>query len=78
MENEISIRDLALKMIEVAKSPVTLVFEKGCDAYSLGFRREGRTVIDSSKLQSLGWKPVHTLDETILSLIHSVENTRPT
>ena len=78
MENEISIRDLAQKMIEVAKSPVTLTFESGCDTSSLGFRREGRTVIDASKLQSLGWRPVHTLDETILSLIHSMETMRPT
>ncbi len=78
MENEISIRDLALKMIEVAKSPVTIVFENNCDTSLLGFRREGRTVMDTSKLQSLGWRPVHALDETILSLMHSMESMRPT
>lgn len=76
MKNEISIKDLALKMIEVSNSPIRLRIEKEDNRAALGFREEGRTVMDASKIQSLGWKPVYTLEETISALLASMREAR--
>ncbi len=72
-ENEISIKDMAKRMIELTGSPVRLITAEADHGESAGFRKEGRTVIDASKLESLGWKPVHTLDETVMSMFDSMK-----
>ena len=73
MENEISIKDMAKRMIELAGSSIRLITAEADHGESAGFRKEGRTVIDASRLESLGWKPVYTLDETVMSMFNSMK-----
>ena len=76
MKNEVSIKEMAEKIIEISGASIHLVFEIADDPYKLGMRREGKAVMDASKLQALGWKPVYTLDETLEKLLNSIKKTR--
>jgi len=76
MQNAISIRDIAQKMMEVSGAETKLKFDIADDISKLGFRKEGCTLMDASKLMALGWKPVYTLKETILKLIDSMKEHR--
>ncbi len=76
MKNEVSIKEMAEKIITISGAPVNLVFEIADDPYKLGMRKEGKTVMDASKIQSLGWKPVYTLNETLKKLLDSIRETR--
>ena len=74
-DNAISIRDIALKIIELGGSQVKLVFDIADDIKALGFRKEGVTLMDPSKLEGLGWKPVYSLDDTVLKMLDSIQAT---
>lgn len=76
MQNSISIRDIAQKMIDVSETKTKLNFEIAENISSLGYRKDGCTLMDSSKLMALGWHPVYTLDETIIKLIESMKSNR--
>lgn len=76
MNNAISIRDIANRMIKVAGSNIQLKFDIVEDVQKLGYRKEGCTLMDATKLMDLGWQPVCTLDETIGKLIQSMRDTR--
>ena len=76
MQNAISIRDIAQRMIEVSCSGIKLKFDIAEDVSKLGYRKEGCTLMDATKLMDLGWQPVYTLDETIGKLIQSMRNTK--
>lgn len=76
MKNDISIRDIAAKMIEVSGSSVELKFDIAEDAAKMGFRKEGCTLMDASKLESLGWNAVYSLDDTLVKLIESMKKNR--
>lgn len=73
MDNAISIKDIAKKMISVSGSTVNLVFDIAEDVAAMGFRKEGCTLMDAGKLESLGWKPVYGLDETMKKMITSMK-----
>ena len=75
MQNAISIRDIAKRMIKVSGSNIELKFDIADDVSQLGYRKEGCTLMDATKLMELGWQPVYTLDETIGKLIQSMRNT---
>ena len=76
MENAISIREIAQRMIDVADSDIQLRFDITEDVSHFGYRKEGCTLMDSTKLMDLGWKPVYTLDETIEKMIESMRNNK--
>lgn len=76
MQNAISIRDIAKRMIEVSGSEIKLKFDIAEDVSKLGYRKEGCTLMDATKLMDLGWRPVFTLNETIDKLIKSMRNTK--
>lgn len=76
MQNAISIRDIAQRMIAVSGSDVKLRFDIAEDVTHLGYRKEGCTLMDATKLMNLGWQPVYTLDETIGKLIQSMRKTK--
>jgi len=76
MQNAISIRDIAKRMIEVSGSEIKLKFDIAEDVSNLGYRKESCTLMDATKLMDLGWRPVFTLDETIDKLIKSMRNTK--
>lgn len=74
MSNAISIRDIATMMLELTGNKVKLKFDIDADAESMGFRKESYTVMDATKLEALGWKPVYSMSETLMHLLDSMNN----
>lgn len=72
MDNEISIRDIARKIIEISGGKIGLKFDISEDIKQLGFRNEGRTIIDASKIENIGWMPVYSFEETLEKLLDSM------
>lgn len=76
MDNVISIKDIAVRIIELTDAKINIVFDASEDAHKLGLRQEGKTVMDATKLEAIGWKAVYTLNETLLKLIKSMKESR--
>jgi len=71
-EGEISILNLAKKIITYTQSKSNITFTKYEDAYAVGFEDMARRVPDVSKLRSLtGWKPKLDLGEIIEDICKS-------
>jgi UDP-glucose 4-epimerase len=65
-EEEVSIRELAERVISVTGSTSRLEYVSYEDAYPVGFEETMRRVPNTTKLRMLtGWKPQFTLNETI-------------
>lgn len=78
MSTEISIKDLALKFIQLfPESGIELKFDLGIDAAKLGYAPVMRNVLNSDKLMALGWRPMNTLDETIKKLVEDMRRNKP-
>ena len=73
MENRISIKKKKKKVIKLSGENIELKFDIAEDVKSLGFRKEGCTLMDASKLYDLGWRPVYNIDETILKLLNEIK-----
>jgi len=70
-EEEISIRELAERVIRVTGSSSRIEYVSYEDAYPAGFEETMRRVPDTTKLRTLtGWKPKYSLDE----IIKDIEN----
>jgi UDP-glucose 4-epimerase len=70
-EEEISIRELAERVISVTGSSSRIEYVSYEDAYPAGFEETMRRVPDTSKLRNLtGWKPKYSLNE----IIKDIEN----
>jgi UDP-glucose 4-epimerase len=70
-EEEISIRELAERVISVTGSSSRIEYVSYEDAYPAGFEETMRRVPDTTKLRNLtGWKPKYRLDE----IIKDIEN----
>lgn len=75
MDTEISIKNLAMKFIEMyPESGVALKFDLQEDPSKLGYNAEMRNVLDSGKIMALGWKPQYGVDDMIRHLITSMKN----
>ena len=69
-QEEITILDLAHRVIQAAGSSSKVVFIPYDKAYAPGFEDMQRRVPDLSRIQSLlGWQPSHTLDQILESVI---------
>ncbi len=67
--NEISIKDLAIKVIELTESRSQIEFKKQSEVFGLSFDEPVRRVPDISKItNATGWKPKKCLDEIILEV----------
>ena len=72
---EISIADLAKKVIEVTKSASKIEFKPYSDAYGSGFEDLERRVPDISKIKAdLGWAPKRDLTQVIEDIAHNLKN----
>ena len=70
---EISIKDLALKVIDITKSESKVVFSPYSDSYEPGFEDMLRRVPDLSKIKSfIDWDPSFKLDQIIQDVANSV------
>ena len=67
--NEISIKDLAAKVIELTDSKSQIVFKKHSDVFGDDFEEPQRRVPDISKIKkAVGWQPKTSLDEVIVEI----------
>jgi UDP-glucose 4-epimerase len=67
--NEISIKDLATKVIELTNSKSQIVFKKHSEVFGDNFEEPARRVPDITKIsKAIGWKPKKSLDEIILEV----------
>ena len=72
---EISISDLAKKVIEVTKSASKIEFKPYSDAYGDGFEDLERRVPDVSKIKAdLGWAPKRDLTQVIEDIAQNLKN----
>ncbi len=66
---EITIKDLAERVLEITDSLSTITFVPYAKAYASGFEDIQRRVPDISRIEALtGWKPSITLDEILVSV----------
>ena len=67
--NEISIKDLALKVIKKTDSNSELLFKKHSDIFGENFEEPTRRVPEISKiLKTINWQPKKSLDEIIIEI----------
>ena len=67
--NEISIKTLAAKVIELTSSKSQIVFKNHSEVFGDNFEEPTRRVPDISKIsKAIGWKPKKSLDEIILEV----------
>ena len=67
--NEISIKDLAAKVIKLTDSKSQIVFKKHSDIFGDDFEEPTRRVPDISKIKkAVGWQPKQSLDEVIVEI----------
>jgi UDP-glucose 4-epimerase len=72
--NEISIKDLAAKVIELTSSKSQIVFRKHSDVFGDDFEEPMRRVPDISKIfKTTGWQPKKSLDEIILEVAEYIK-----
>ena len=76
MQNDISICNIATKMIKISGSSIKINFDIADDGAKFGFRKEGCTLMDSRKLERLGWKPVYSLDDTLKKLLRTMNEAK--
>jgi UDP-glucose 4-epimerase len=71
-EGEISINELAAKVISLTKSKSNIKHIAYTDAYPVGFEDMQRRVPDTTKIRNLtGWKPTFNIDSIITSVEES-------
>jgi len=70
----IQIRNLAQKLVELfPEKNLSVIFDIPKEM-SAAYSRDGRTKMDMSKIEQLGWKPVVSLDEGIRQTVRSFES----
>ena len=70
-QTEVSILDLAKRIIELTKSNSEIRLVPYSEAYDPGFEDMPRRIPDTTKINSLiGWKPSIELDEIITDVIN--------
>ena len=74
-KGEISIKQLAEKVIERTQSTSQINYISYTDAYPAGFEDMQRRVPDITKIKKIiGWAPTHSLDSIIDSIALSLKN----
>ncbi len=73
--NEISIKDLANKVIELTKSKSRIVYKTRSEVFGNNFEEPTRRVPDISKISKvIGWTPKKSLDEIILEVVEYLKD----
>lgn len=76
---EISIRDLASRVLKITGSSSTITFIPYSEAYGPGFEDMQRRVPDTSRIQQLiGWQPSISLDQTLAAVRDDLKFARGT
>jgi len=71
---EVTIKELAEKIIEMTQSQSTIAYLPYADAYAVGFEDMQRRVPDITKIKNtIGWQPSYALDAIIESVAASLQ-----
>ncbi len=71
---EISINDLAEKVVAVTHSRSAIVHVPYDQAYEIGFEDMERRVPNTARLRALtGWQPTHSIDEIIQDVANDLQ-----
>ena len=71
--NEISISELAKKVIELTNSASEINYKSHSEVFGDNFEEPKRRVPDISKVKNfVGWKPSKSLDEVILEIANEL------
>jgi UDP-glucose 4-epimerase len=71
--NEITITELAQKVIELTNSASEVNYKKHSDVFGANFEEPKRRVPDISKIKGfVGWQPKKSLDEVILEIAEDI------
>lgn len=71
--NEITIGELAKKVIELTNSSSKINYKKHSEVFGDNFEEPNRRVPDISKIKDfIGWQPNKTLDEVILEIVDDI------
>lgn len=70
---EVSIYDMAEQMIEVSGTGIKIHIKLG-DISEFGYNPTARTVLDTGKLEGLGWKPIFSFREMLKNLIEYMQD----
>lgn len=73
MDNALSIKEIAEMFIKISNGKSRLLFDLDDDIDKLGFRKEGKTLLNSNKVINIGWKPVYSIEDTIEKLINAMK-----
>jgi UDP-glucose 4-epimerase len=72
--HEISIKDLASKVIELTNSKSQIIYKKHSEVFGDSFEEPARRVPDISKIsEAIGWTPKKSLDEIILEVAEYIK-----
>ncbi len=64
-----SIKELAELYCKLSKHDIHVVFDLSKNPEELGYNHEIKVNLDPSKIETLGWKPVYSLEDTISKLL---------
>ncbi len=72
--HEVSIKDLASKVIELTNSTSQIIYKKYSEVFGDNFEEPARRVPDISKIsKAIGWTPKKSLDEIILEVAEYIK-----
>ncbi|MBO0422099.1 dTDP-glucose 4,6-dehydratase [Enterococcus plantarum] len=66
-EFDLTLRELATKLSEIAGTKV--IFEIPDSSESAGYSKATQAILDTKKIETLGWKPIYSLDEGLEQII---------
>lgn len=66
-EFDLTLKELATKISEIAGTKV--IFEIPDSSESAGYSKATQAILDTTKIETLGWKPIYSLDEGLEQVI---------
>ena len=70
-----TIKELAELFCKFSKHPIKIIFDLSQNPEKLGYNREVKIKLNSTKIQNLGWRPIFSLEQTVKKIIYQFSKT---